>query len=132
MGAWGYGVFEDDSALDFLYDLEEEGNLRKAFKRIFNVKASDLLDYDEGISILVAASLIDSVNEDNKYEDLYDEYSDLMERVKETNFDDLKSDARRAVQLVLSDISELRQLWEESGYYVNWKSEIEELLDRLK
>lgn len=125
-------MFEDDFALDFLYVLEEEGNLRKAFKRIFNVTASDLLDYDEGISILVAASLIDSVNEDNKYEDLYDEYSDLRERVKETNFDDLKSDARRAVQLVLSDISKLRQLWEESGDYENWKSEIEELLDRLK
>ena len=112
MGAWGIGVFENDTALDLLYDLEEEGNLRKTFKRIFSVKVNDFLDSDEGVSILVAASLIDAVSDSKKYQDLYEEYSDLMERVKETNFDDLKKDARGAIKLVLSDISELRQLWE--------------------
>jgi hypothetical protein len=35
MGAWGYGLFEDDSALDFMADIEESGNASEVIQRAF-------------------------------------------------------------------------------------------------
>ena len=51
MGAWGYGSFENDTALDFVPQLINQ----KALKKLVNKKRIDTWQYDE---VRVAAEII--------------------------------------------------------------------------
>lgn len=132
MGAWGIGVFEDDSALDVLDEFEGFGNpigfMHDAFK---NVNKNNYLEYDDCINVLVSAALIDSVVNSTEYEMLTEEYNHILTSIKNLEISSLKPDAVKALERVISNSSELNELWEESDYYDNWKSNILEMITRL-
>ena len=59
MGAWGLGIFDNDSALDWVYDLVESTGttvLREAFDNVIN--GEEYIDVDFGSAAVAAASII--------------------------------------------------------------------------
>lgn len=133
MGAWGYEVFEDDSALDFLDELREEDDLKELFNDIFNEAINcDYLEYDLCEQVLVAAAIINSLSNKDKYELLSEEYEDLIKKAKKQNVIKLKDNALKAIKEVLSEKSELKELWEETDDFDNWKKVVEELYKDLE
>ena len=133
MGAWGCGIFENDTALDFIYELSEEKDLKSLFKKIFNrVVKADYLDQDEGCNVLVAGALINSINNKDKYVELFEEYNELMKKIQTSKLTDLVDDCLASIKIAISEKSELKELWEESDYFDEWKNEVLELHNDLE
>ena len=62
MGAWNYGVFDDDTAYDALDDLKASSNIIADIERYFDeVIQAEYVGYDEAHYALVSAAFIDSV-----------------------------------------------------------------------
>lgn len=130
MGAWGAGGFENDDALDFLAELEEEedlGLIREAFVTV--IENDDYIDVDDA-SIAVAAGEVVALMLGNATTSLPDELiawhaaNDL--RVP----GGLAKRALRALEKVKAD-SELRDLWEESDDFADWQANIDDLVARI-
>jgi hypothetical protein len=132
MGTWGYKTFEDDTACDWLFDLEAEGT--DLLQRSLSPKTTgdDVLDVDSGVGILAAAEIIYGVLNGPR-EGLPDGAVNWIHANKNADVACLKPLCEGQLGRVLSDQSELRQLWEENAEdFENWKTNVESLRDALK
>lgn len=137
MGAWGNGYFEDDSALDFMADVEESKNPKQKIKDSLKIALeTEYLESDEATAVIVAATYIDSQLNGTKFGDT--DREDPLEvdtfsaRYPNIDFADLKTDAISALKKVVSDNSELNELWAENeDDYPVWKAGVERLIRSL-
>jgi len=133
MGAWGTGYFEDDAALDFMADIEESKYPKQTIKVAFEgAIISDYLESDEGNAVIIAACYVARQANGAKFS-LADDSDPLdvdtfPERNPDVDLSDLKHKAIEALQKVLGNNSELKELWEESGEYETWREGIEKLI----
>ncbi|WP_116128025.1 DUF4259 domain-containing protein [Lewinella sp. IMCC34183] len=137
MGAWDYGIFDDDTAYDFLDDIAEDpqGFLTAAFER---AGRADYLEYDDGVAALVAAAYLDNLLSGTSFrndnEDLQDitNVNRFRERYAGPPLDHLAAPAAAAVRAVRTGDSELQGLWEENEeLYPLWVRQLEEMEARL-
>ena len=132
MGAWGEKTYENDSALDWLGELEAEGVafLRGTLSRVADTDQEDYLDVDDGTSAIAAAEIVAAALGHER---------DRLTEAAITWLDDnpgtlIAEDltlANRAVERVLAVESELRALWDENGPDNAWHLDVRVLLDRL-
>lgn len=137
MGAWGYGSFENDSALDWASGVTSVADVRKPFERLKQeTDAADnggemVLDADFASELMAAAECVALMM--GRVIPGFPE--DLQQRLADAGGPDdlLFHQARNAVMHVTRK-SELAELWEEAaeGEDTNdWLVEISELVDRL-
>ena len=132
MGAWGYRSFDNDSAFDWLGDLENEDAsvVDETLALVANEAADEYLDVDAACAALAAAELVAAAH--GKGTDrLCDEAAAWLEEHRS----DLDASsivlARAAVERVLL-ASELRDLWAESESHAEWQRDVNELIARLR
>ncbi len=137
MGAWGHGYFENDTAFDFMADIEESNNPKQIIENALDTAIeSDYLDSDEGDAVIIAAIYIDRYINGTKYssEDS-DEPLDVdtfPDRNPNINLQDLKQKAIEALNKVINDESELNELWAENEEdYPDCRKGVEVLIQRL-
>jgi hypothetical protein len=153
MGAWGTKTFEDDSALDWYDEFCQSDQsvdlLKEAFEKVIQTK--EYLDHDEGIATLVAAEILAAaLNKPSQQFPQADYHLRMKEAEQEgeegieiplpdLNQIQSKLDAgllEKAIEAVAKvqhyEHSELRELWEDSAHYQEWKAELESLQERLK
>ena len=138
MGAWDYGIFDDDTAYDFTDEIKS--NPKEFFKSSFeHALKTEYLEYDECHMVTVSAAYIDNYLNGTKYRtDNQDETDEsnvniYRELRKDLKLDDLKESAINALEIVISEKSELNELWSENEeLYSKWKNNINELINRLK
>jgi len=132
MGAWGYKTFEDDTACDWLYDLEEEGTELLARSLSPKNVEDGFLEFDDAIAILAAAEIIYGILSTPR-EGLPEGAVKWINANKDADVACLKPLCEGQLGRVLSEQSELRQLWEENADdFENWKTNVESLRDALK
>ena len=134
MGAWGAGNFQNDDALDWYEDFRSKGAgaIADAFSA---VEIAEYVDAGEGTTALAAAEVVAAAFGGPMSEapadlnDLLSRYQDLIK-----DLPDIRARAISAVQRVLAESSELRELWDESGDEVakEWAGLAGDLLTRLK
>lgn len=133
MGAWGIGNFDNDTACDWAYELEESSDLSVLTKTIDKVFAEQYVDADVGSEALAAIDtltrLIGNGGVKNSYTEAVDNW---VEKNKITPPPELLEKAREALKLILGEDSELQELWEETEEYEPWKSEVLSLDEGLK
>lgn len=145
MGAWGFGDFENDSALDWAEELIEDENkiefiestLKKAlslktnslFKKLINNKEKQI-EEPLGSEILAASEIIAALN-NNPSNDLPDFVTEWINSNRFNNLTSLKLLALEAINIVKTK-SELKELWNESEDLSNWLKIICELEERLR
>lgn len=137
MGCWGYQILCDDIALDALADLLESDVPEQAISDFLDGMIEDPEEYDAEQYALVAAAAVDASlhgmelafwDEDEENEDL----ATLRELLDGLELSDLRGKAAEALRLILSEHSELHQLWEENAdEYPAWQKNITELYSRL-
>ena len=110
MGAWNYGVFDDDTAYDALIDLKGSSDIIADMERYFDeVIQAEYIGYDE------------------------EDYFEWTSSQKCFDFSPLKQKAVTAIGAILSDNSELRELWEENEeLYEAWKEDKLSMQKRLQ
>jgi hypothetical protein len=134
MGAWGYEVFDDDTAYDYLDDLKNSPTIIADMEKYFNeVIEAEYVGYDEGHSALVSAAIIDSVANGTFYRCDEKDYLEWTKSLKNLDFIHLKQKAIKAIDTVVSDHSELKELWEENKeLYNSWREDKISIQERIK
>ena len=134
MGAWGYGVFDDDTAYDALEDLKASSEITADLERYFDeVIQAEYVSYDEGQYALVSAAVIDSIINDIPHRCDEEDYFGWIKSLKNLDFTSLKQKTVKAIEAVLSDKSELKELWEENEkLYSAWREEMVSVQERLQ
>ena len=134
MGAWGAGNFENDTALDWVWDLKRSTDLCVVEAAISDVlNCGDYLDADVGCIGLAAAEVVAALRK-KPMDGLPEEVSRWVETHKVVPSDALVKDSLAAVDKIRNDdISELKELWEEGGDPpTEWYSVLDNLAARLQ
>ena len=134
MGAWGAGNFENDTALDWVWDLNESTDLGVVEAAISDVlNCGDYLDADVGCIGLAAAEVV-AVLRNKPMDGLPEEVSQWVETHKVIPSDTLVKDSLAAVDKIRNDdLSELKELWEEDrDPPTEWYSVLDDLAARLQ
>ena len=131
MGAWGFGSFDNDQALDFLSDLEESGP--ELLRECVDMSTWKEPTLDECTSTdLIAASEIVAAMTGRPAADLPEEASQWVADHQGLDLSHLISHCRSGLAKVVQPGSGLNELWEENKeQYPKWKQAVQELADRL-
>ncbi|CAN7564292.1 MULTISPECIES: DUF4259 domain-containing protein [Duganella] len=136
MGTWAVDAFGNDYAQDWAEDLKETSNL-DAVENTLDVALEDNGDELEmpfAVEALVAIEVLARLQGKGgaRTEDsaAVDDWVDAR-KPKARLRTDLAEKAGRAIERILSERSELRELWEESEHYQEWLASVEDLRSRL-
>lgn len=134
MGAWGVLAFDNDDANDWAYELEDADDLsvvESAFEAV--EEAEDELEAPEGRNALAACEVLARLNGKPGYKNTWTEKVDewvAAHRLKPSAA--LLKRANAAIDRVLGEGSELKELWAESGENKAWLAAVEDLRKRLR
>jgi len=134
MGAWGAGSFDNDTACDWSYGLEEVNDLSLVVKTLSQVldTQDEYLDADLGSEALGACEVIARLKGHwgprNPYTETVDKWVEAHPIV--VSPDHLQS-AVAAIERILRPPSELLDLWQE-GDGAEWRKAVEELRSRVQ
>ena len=134
MGAWNYGVFDDDTAYDALDDLKASQEITTDMEKYFDaVIGAEYVGYDEGHYALVSAAVLDSVFNETPYRCDDEDYFKWVHTLKGVDLALLKQKAIAAIDAVLSDCSELKELWlDNKELYGAWQEDKISMRERLR
>lgn len=131
MGVWGPGIFENDDALDWIYDLADSGTLSRVISVLDVIirNKDDELDVPD-CRIALAASEVVAALAGDPSPDLPEEAEEWIgEKILEN--DRLREKAETAV-LIIQENSDLKHKWEKSTNFSKWQSTITDLIKRLE
>src|SRR5687768_3294860 len=136
MGTWATGPFGNDFAQDWAEDLHESNDLYFIGDTLDNVLAhTDYLEAPFGAEGLAAVETLLRLEGRGGVEDddsaAIDEWVDIV-KAKYKPRPDLLDKAAQALELVLSERSELRELWQDSEHFEAWRAAVEEQKARLR
>lgn len=133
MGAWGALAFDNDTANDWAYDLEEVGDLsliESTFTELEGI-GGDYLDQDIACNALAACEVLARLRGNAGYRNAYTEKVDQWVAAHPVSPSPaLINRALAAITRILEDDSELRELWEE-GDASEWLDAIDNLRTRV-
>ena len=132
MGAWGPGVFENDDASDWVWELEDDSDgaiLAEALGVVLDLPADEQVESPESSNALAAAEIIASARGDRSPK-LPTEAVAWLDAHSSAVDDRLRSLALAAVARIATD-SELKDLWNEAGDPA-WSEAVTALQARLR
>ncbi|KAA6430575.1 DUF4259 domain-containing protein [Agrococcus sediminis] len=109
MGTWGSGPFENDEAADWVYELEDAEDVEALLLETFASTTAAGADAAEASRAVGAAAWLLSGLPGESRPDI--EWQGSPPALTE----ELRTAARAALDAVLADDSEWRELWEEAG-----------------
>lgn len=131
MGAWGPGLFEDDAALDFIQELQNARDVGFLAETIGRVAASSAyIEYDDGTRALAAAEVLAALSRRPGAE-LPPLAAAWVSRRAGDDSASLVASAISAVETVIAG-SEIAELWSESEEANSWRTNVDDLLARLR
>ncbi len=132
MGAWGHGNFDNDTACDWVYDLEKVSDLSLINTTVGAILDADSIDGDQAAEALAAieavARLKGRFGTRNSYTESLDSW--VTNNTQEVP-DLLVGRCRNAIDLILGGQSELAELWAETEDAEAWREEVLGLRARL-
>ncbi|WP_185234339.1 DUF4259 domain-containing protein [Teredinibacter franksiae] len=132
MGAWGIGVFDDDTSCEVIEDAIDDGtSIEGIIKKALSSAESDYIEYTECHEIIVASAMVNSLINGVSYEGVDDLDNWLIKQDKAAVIP-FKSKLASALLLVIGDTSELNELWAENeDDYPTWKGNISAIISGL-
>lgn len=137
MGTWAVDAFGNDYAQDWAQDLQEISNLdavEDTLDTALDASAGELeapFAAEALVAIEVLARLQGKGGAASDDSATVDEWVEAR-KPKARRRVDLEDKALQAIARILSDQSELRQLWAESEHYEAWRASVEELRARVQ
>ncbi len=134
MGAWGAGNFENDTALDWVWSLEESNDLSLVESAISDVlNSGDDLDADLGCNGLAAAEVVAALR-NKPVDDLPEDVAKWVGTHRIVPSQGLVKDCLAAIDKIRNDeTSELKELCEEDeDVATEWYSVLDDLVARLQ
>lgn len=130
MGTWNTEHFDNDTAMDWIYDFSlapYESTLETAFTQVLN--SADFIDADDGAIALAAAEVIAAAK--GRVGSSWPEDIAIPTDLRIPAA--LVAQALQAIDAVAgSDTSELKELWAESAEFEAWQAAVDDLKSRLQ
>ena len=134
MGAWGHLPFDNDATNDWAYGLDDVDDLslvESAFEELEAV-GDDYLDQDVACEALGACEVLARLRGQPGYTNAYTEKVDQWVAARSIVVPpSLQKRASAAIDRILGDESELRELWEEGDEGPAWRAAVEDLRRRV-
>lgn len=133
MGAWGELAFDNDTANDWAYELEESDDFALVESALTEVEelGDEYVDQDVACNALAACEVLARLRGNHGYKNAYTEKVDAWVTAHpSTPPPALLKRALSAIDRILGDESELRELWDESGGD-DWRKAMEDLRRRV-
>lgn len=130
MGAWGTGILEDDTSLRFLESqLLPQRDPRPLMRaRLQAVVDAHYIGYDDACAALTCAAVIRTALTGVPLDEDTPEWNPWCLSLAALDFTELQPLARKACRRVLSEDSELYQLWQDNDeLFAEWKRGVEAL-----
>lgn len=134
MGTWSHESFGNDTANDWAYELEDatDFSVIEAALQMALDEGDEYLDADLAMEAIAAVEVIAKRLGKGTQSDVYTEKVDQwLETISEQPSDGLLSLAKRVLERIAADDSELKELWLESDEYELWLGNIQQLKDAL-
>jgi len=134
MGTWSHESFGNDTANDWAYELEDatDFSVIEAALQVALDEGDEYLDADLAMEAIAAIEVIAKRLGKGTQSDVYTEKVDQwLETISEQPSDGLLSLAKRVLERIVADDSELKELWLESDEYELWLGNIQQLNDAL-
>lgn len=133
MGAWGTGSFDNDDAGDFLADVTDSGDLALIREVLDNVLTStEYVEAPDACQAIVAAEIVAaSLGRATLAAQQQQDLSRWLVNIRPKIDADLVAQAREALTMILAENSELRELWEETDDFAEWRALVNELGQQL-
>ena len=135
MGAWGTGVFDNDTACDWAYGLEEQSDLALIERTLDTVLAAagEYLDASDAEEALAAIETIARLQGHWGVRNSYTANVDAwVEKAKLQPPPALVRKAHAAIDRILGEDSEILELWDDSELLDEWKQEVDALRLRVR
>lgn len=140
MGTWGTLAFDNDTALDWVYELEKHKDLKfveTAIERVADEEDEDeddeYLDQDAAIEALAACEVIARLRGRHGYKNSYTEdVDDWVVAHPQVPPPKLQERAVVAIERILGKSSELADVWAESPDGKLWRKTVADLRERVK
>jgi methyl-accepting chemotaxis protein len=135
MGAWGLLNFENDTALDFVSEIEENSNgigrIRSAIDIINTTTEDSYLDSDLCIEALAAIEYI-AAAKDQMAEDFPENAEEWLQPNKASllGLRNIIAQSKQAIDRIKHN-SELKELWEETEDFEKWNKVLDDLNTRI-
>jgi hypothetical protein len=132
MGAWGEHNFQNDDALDWVYELESADDLSvvaKAIREVTEFDSAGYLESPECSRALAAAEVLAALL-DTPSNDLPPEAKQWVDRHHDESPDRYISSALAAIGRIKIN-SEMKELWDETDYASSWYNVLDDLEGRL-
>ena len=132
MGAWAEHSFGNDDAADWAGDFAEDPGLDRVREAVAEVLDEDYVEADIGSNCVAACEVLARLQGNWGKRTSYSEDLDAwVESNPQEVPADLKTYALKALDKVLGEESELRELWEEDGKNAEWRAEMADLRTRV-
>lgn len=131
MGAWGTGHFDNDTALDWVCELESSEGLTALWQAVEAAMVDEYVDSDEGAEALAAMEVIANLRGGVQGYLPEEAESWLKTHSAVPVPDNLLLRCREALARIAGEESELRELWAETENYGEWKQAVIQLDERL-
>jgi hypothetical protein len=140
MGTWAVDAFGNDYALDWAEDLQQTSNMEAVENTLDNVleNGAGYLEAPFAAEALVAIEVLARLqgNGGARTEEsaAVDEWvaQRLAPPKPQKNRPDLAEKAHQAIAMILSEQSELRELWADSEHAEAWRASVDELKSRVR
>lgn len=135
MSAWGTELFDNDTSNDLLYEIIEAGDDAKTFiQSLINVELND--DEEFGLlwayEYIASGAILDALLHGNTYEYQAEGFEEWLQAQSLNSIIEFLPAVLRGLKHVLSENSELNELWQETEDYPEWRSNIEKLITSLE
>jgi hypothetical protein len=134
MGAWGSDPYDNDTANDWAYDLEDADDLslvRNAISAVAGI-GEDYLDSDAACEAIAACEVIARLKGNFGKRDAYtSKVDDWVQAHPTLPPDELVQLALQAIDRILAPRSELTALWDEGGFNEEWHTKMSDLRTRV-
>ena len=133
MGAWGTGIFEDDTALDAMEEAMDSTVQDFLQQVLMTADDEEYLEYDRAHQIIIAGVILDYLLNGTVYEQNDETFAQWLDQQSRDSVDQFKPAVLAGLKVVLSDQSELNELWQENNMeYPNWRANVEGMITRLQ
>ena len=134
MGAWGTLNFENDTALDLVYEIEEEGanRIKIAIEAVNSREEDSFLDSDLCSEALAAIEYI-AAAKDKVSEDFPEDAEEWLTPANKENLLSIRNliaNSKQAIDRIKHN-SELKDLWEETEDFEEWNKVLDGLVTRI-
>lgn len=134
MGAWGHLNFENDTALDLVYEIEEKGadRIKNAIEAINSREEDAFLDSDLCSEALAAIEYIAAVK-DKASEDFPEDAEEWLTPANKESLLAIRNLIPKSKQAIdrIQNNSELKDFWEETKDFAEWTKVLEGLATRI-